>query len=182
VSSIDTIQDDPFGVDPNGGTSYKTLQWWRAGALLIAETISLGILSLPKVVATVGFVPGVLLVAGLGVLATYTGYVVYQFKRRHMGMHNFANAADLIFGPVGRWIVEIMQALILVFIMAAHILTFTVEMNVLTNHGTCTIVFGIAGTVLSFLLTIPRTYKGISGLSFICTYHLSPHTHTHSLV
>jgi amino acid permease len=48
--------------------------------VLIAETISLGILSLPSVLATVGMVPGVLLIAGLGIIATYTGYVFWQFK------------------------------------------------------------------------------------------------------
>jgi len=158
-------QTDPFGED----SAFKNLSWWRAGALLIAETISLGILSLPKVVAAVGFVPAIILVAGLGLMATYTGYVVYQFKRRYMGVHSFANAANMIFGPIGKWIVEIMQTLILIFIMAAHILTFSIEMNVLTNHGTCTIVFGLVGAIVSLALTIPRTFKGISWFSIVCT-------------
>ena len=48
--------------------------------MLIAETISLGILSLPSVLATVGMAPGVILIAGLGIIATYTGYVFWQFK------------------------------------------------------------------------------------------------------
>lgn len=48
--------------------------------IMIAETISLGILSLPSVLATIGMVPGVILIAGLGILATYTGYVIGQFK------------------------------------------------------------------------------------------------------
>lgn len=85
-----------------------------------------------------------------------------------MGLHSFAHAAAVIFGPVGRWVVEIAQILILVFIMAAHILTFSVEMNVLTNHGTCTIIFGIIGTIVSLILTLPRTFKGISGMSVVC--------------
>lgn len=51
--------------------------------VMIAETISLGILSLPSVLATVGLVPGFLLIFGLGVIATYTGYVIGQFKQRY---------------------------------------------------------------------------------------------------
>jgi amino acid permease len=51
--------------------------------VLIAETVSLGILSLPSVLATIGMVPGVILIAGLGLLATYTGYVFWQFKMEH---------------------------------------------------------------------------------------------------
>jgi hypothetical protein len=50
---------------------------------MIAETISLGILSLPSVLATVGLVPGFLLIFGLGIIATYSGYVIGQFKERY---------------------------------------------------------------------------------------------------
>jgi len=50
---------------------------------MIAETISLGILSLPKVLADVGMVPGIILLIGLGGLATYTGYVLGQFKKAY---------------------------------------------------------------------------------------------------
>lgn len=42
---------------------------------MIAETISLDILSLPSVLAAVGMIPGIITIAGLGILATYTGYV-----------------------------------------------------------------------------------------------------------
>ncbi len=44
--------------------------------VMIAETMSLGILSLPSVLAAIGLVPGIILIAGLGILATYTGYVI----------------------------------------------------------------------------------------------------------
>jgi len=47
---------------------------------MIAETVSLGILSLPAVLAGVGIVAGLILIAGLGVMATYTGYTIWQFK------------------------------------------------------------------------------------------------------
>lgn len=47
---------------------------------MIAETISLGILSLPSVLARIGIVPAIILIVGLGLLATYTGYVLGQFK------------------------------------------------------------------------------------------------------
>jgi amino acid permease len=42
---------------------------------MIAETISLGILSLPSVLARIGLVPGLILIVGLGIIATYTGWV-----------------------------------------------------------------------------------------------------------
>lgn len=47
---------------------------------MIAETISLGILSLPSVLARIGMALTIILLVGLGALATYTGYVLGQFK------------------------------------------------------------------------------------------------------
>jgi amino acid permease len=55
--------------------------------VMIAETISLGILSLPSVLAAIGLVPGIILIAGLGILATYTGYVIGQFKLKYPYVH-----------------------------------------------------------------------------------------------
>jgi hypothetical protein len=39
-----------------GGIEYKTLSWFNCGVLMAAECISLGILSLPNVMATIGLV------------------------------------------------------------------------------------------------------------------------------
>jgi amino acid permease len=47
---------------------------------MIAETISLGILSLPSVLARIGLVPGLILIVGLGIVATYTGWVCHFAK------------------------------------------------------------------------------------------------------
>lgn len=44
--------------------------------IMIAETISLGVLSLPSVLAEIGMVGGALLIVGLGIIATYSGYVI----------------------------------------------------------------------------------------------------------
>lgn len=49
---------------------------------MIAETISLGILSLPSVLARIGLVPGLILLVGLGIIATYTGWVSSDLVER----------------------------------------------------------------------------------------------------
>jgi len=51
---------------------------------MIAETISLGILSLPSVLARIGLVPGLILIVGLGIIATYTGWVCLFSKPNSM--------------------------------------------------------------------------------------------------
>ena len=50
---------------------------------VIAEIVSNGMLSLPSSLAVVGMVPGVILIVFLGVWATFTSYLLIQFKIRH---------------------------------------------------------------------------------------------------
>lgn len=45
---------------------------------MVAETISLGILSLPAAVAHLGLVPAIIILLSMGMLASYTGYVIGQ--------------------------------------------------------------------------------------------------------
>ncbi|KAH0017873.1 putative amino acid transporter, partial [Aureobasidium melanogenum] len=164
-SKREGLMVNPFENDANGETEYRTLTWLNAGFLLIAETISLGILSLPAVVASMGFVPGCILIVFFGILTTYTGYVTYQVKIAFPGIHNFADAGLFFFGRWFKEVSEAAQIILLVFIMSAHILTFSIMLNVLTNHGTCTIVFTVIGMVVSMILCIPRTMKNVALMS-----------------
>jgi amino acid permease len=132
---------------------------------MIAETISLGILSLPSVLAAVGFVPGMILILGLGIIATYTGYTIGQFKMRYPHVHSMADAGEVMLGAFGRELFGAAQVCLLVFNMGSHILTFMIMMNTLTNHGTCTIVFGVIGLVLCYVCTLPRKLSEVSYLA-----------------
>jgi hypothetical protein len=51
---IDSTPADPLASDEGSGVKYKTCEWWHVGILMIAECISLGILSLPHAMATLG--------------------------------------------------------------------------------------------------------------------------------
>ncbi|KEF58484.1 uncharacterized protein A1O9_06410 [Exophiala aquamarina CBS 119918] len=146
--------------------------------LMIAETISLGILSLPSVLATIGMVPGAILILGLGIVATYSGYVIGQFKNAYPWVHNMADAGHILFEPLGpRWAVfgrEFLgaaQTIFLIFSMASHILTWTICLSTLTNGATCTIAWGVVGLVLFWIFDIPRTLLKVSWLS--CASFLS---------
>lgn len=142
----------------------------QCGILMIAETVSLGILSLPQAVTSLGLVPSMALLVALGILATYTGYVIGQFKWKYPHVSNMADAGEVMMGKFGRELLGVSQTLFLVFFMASHLLTFTVAMNTITEHGTCSLVFGIVGMIVSFICSLPRTLAGISWLSFVCMY------------
>jgi amino acid permease len=50
---------------------------------MIAEIVSNGMLSLPSSLAVVGIVPGVIVIVFLGAFATFTAWLLIQFKLRH---------------------------------------------------------------------------------------------------
>lgn len=137
---------------------------------MVAETISLGILSLPAAVSHLGLGPAIAILLGMGILASYTGFVIGQFKGRFPHITSMADAGEILMGRFGKELVGGGQMLFLVFLMASHILTFTVELNVLTDHGTCSIAFGIVGMVLSCALSLPRTLEKMSWLSLVCMF------------
>ena len=56
---------DPFGDEENAQVKYRTMTWWQAAVTMIAETISLGILSLPSVLATAAMLGGLIILIGL---------------------------------------------------------------------------------------------------------------------
>ena len=92
---------DPFGDETNAEVKYRTMAWWQAAITMIAETISLGILSLPSVLGTISIVGGLIVLIGLGIIATYTGYVLGRFKMAYPHIHNMADAGEVLFAPIG---------------------------------------------------------------------------------
>lgn len=73
-----------------------------------------------------------------------------------------ADAGEVMAGPIGREILGAAQIMLLVFIMGSHILTFSIMLNTLTNHATCTIVFGVVGLIVCLVCTLPRTLLNVS--------------------
>ncbi|KAI4696740.1 uncharacterized protein J4E88_000918 [Alternaria novae-zelandiae] len=156
-------EQDVFGNEEGAEIQYKTCKWCQ---VMLAENVSLGVLALPQALAILGLVPGLLCICFLGIIATYTGYLIGEFKLAHPSVANYADCGMLMSGPVLREVLAVGQLLVLIFIMGAHILTFAVAMNAMTDHGTCTIVFTVVGLIISFLLGLPRTFKNISYFSY----------------
>ncbi|KAF2862121.1 hypothetical protein K470DRAFT_213729, partial [Piedraia hortae CBS 480.64] len=128
--------------------------------VIVAETISLGILSLPMALSTMGIIPGVILLVIFSAMSIYTGFAMTSFKIAHPQVTTFADALELICGRrVGRLLGSSMQALLLILIAAAHIVTFGGELNILTDHATCMMVFTVAGAAISWAMSVPsRTF------------------------
>ncbi len=128
-----TAQVDVFGDEENHDIRYKTLSWqvsrktisWAqlshiliiqfVSALMIAEIVSNGILSLPNAMAVVGelrvavtydfaadlllwtgIVPSLVLTVFLGVFALYTAKLLIDFKLNHPEVHNMGTSAPVV--------------------------------------------------------------------------------------
>ncbi|KAA8642990.1 hypothetical protein EYZ11_009083 [Aspergillus tanneri] len=76
-----------------------------------------------------------------------------------------ANVGEVMFGALGLEIDGAAQIIFFLFVMGSHILTFSIMMNTLTDHGACTIVFCLVGAILTFLLSLPRTLHNVSYLA-----------------
>jgi hypothetical protein len=111
---------------------------------------------------------GLVLIIILGIIAGYTGYVIGQFKIKYPNVNSMADAGMIVFGPLGRELLGFGQLVVLIFIAAAHITSFTIMMNVLTGHSMCSILFSIMALGLSIILTLPRRLEEMSYLCFLC--------------
>ncbi|KAH9931718.1 uncharacterized protein BXZ73DRAFT_90135 [Epithele typhae] len=159
---------DVYGEDyENAAIKYRTMVWWKVAALMLAATVSLGLLSIPSVFATVGMVAGCFLVVGLGAIATATGYIFGSFKLRYPHVHNMADAGEILAGPVGREVLGAAQVLFLVFYCGSHVLTGLIAFDTITDGASCSILWAAVTAIICLLLTIPRTLNGISYLSVV---------------
>ncbi|RXG44789.1 hypothetical protein VDGE_30450 [Verticillium dahliae] len=70
-----------------------------------------GVLAMPATFSVLGYVPGLLVLLGFGALTTYYAYIMYVFGMRYAGIHNIADAAGIVGGPVLR---EVAGALFIV--------------------------------------------------------------------
>ncbi|QSL64550.1 hypothetical protein MERGE_001851 [Pneumocystis wakefieldiae] len=154
-------EKNPFQ-DESNGVKYRTMSWTHTGILMIAETISLGVLSLPSMYATLGINLGLFFVLLLGIVATYTGYVLGQFKARYPFIYNMSDVAYVMCGPIGRKVIGVCQIIFLISSMGSHVLTGGIVFNTITSHATCTVVFTFLTAVICMFFTLPRTFKFVS--------------------
>ncbi|GAC98566.1 amino acid transporter [Pseudozyma hubeiensis SY62] len=148
------------------GAIPKTLGWKGAFFNQVAYAIALGILSIPKVAVAIGVVPFVLLTFMFAYICYYTGYQYWKLKMRFPGVHNLQDAGFLMFGPWGARILGISQLIFSIFLQGNHVLLGGQAFHILGWHS-CAVVLAFVFAVISFLFTLPRSYKLFSYAAFV---------------
>lgn len=77
------LQDAVFGEIREDGPNYRAVGWMGTAVLMIKTQVGLGVLGIPFVLSTLGIVPGTICLLGIGIITTWSDYVVGQFKLRH---------------------------------------------------------------------------------------------------
>jgi amino acid permease len=108
-----------------------------------------------------------LTILGVGIISIYTGFTIGSLKSHFMQIHSMADAGGLLMGRAGQLGLGIAQVVFYIFVMGSHVLTFSIMMNVLTDHGSCTLLYSALGLLVSFILTLPRQLEKLSHLSSV---------------
>lgn len=156
---------DVFGHEENHEIIYKTLTWPLVAVLMIAEIVSNGTLSLPSSLAVVGIVPGLILIVFLGVFATYTSYLLVQFKLRHPEVHTMGDAGFILFGHFGREVLAFGTVIFAIFATGGQLLAGQIALASLSDNKLCLMLYTGIFAIPTLICSFPRTLDGLSWIS-----------------
>ncbi|PIL27383.1 transporter [Ganoderma sinense ZZ0214-1] len=160
-------RSDVFGNEDEHDIRYKTLSWQFVSALMIAEIVSNGMLTLPNAMAVVGIIPSVILTVFLGIFALWTAKLLIDFKHNHPEVHNMGDAGFIMFGPIGREVFSIGSIIFAIFAVGAVILSGQQALSVLSDNGLCATILLAIFSAATFVLSLPRTLAHLSWLGLL---------------
>jgi hypothetical protein len=123
-----------------------------------------------------GIVAGAFVIAIFGLITLTTGFQVYHFSMRYPHVKGFGDAGYVLAGTAGAVVAEFLFQILLIFVAAAHILTFSVMAKTVAGNGwKCTVVFKVIGFIVCVACSLPRSFNSNSYLSAICKAYPFPH-------
>ena len=160
---IQSVPAEPVGnVFEQGGKSFRTLGRWDTIFVLFTNQVGLGILSLPSILKTLGIVPGIIGIIGIGSLTWYTAFELLQFYNKHPQVVNMVEMCRIVGGPWFEVVAGFFMMIQVIFVAASAVVTLSIALNTISDHATCTVVFIVAACVLCWALSMPRTMKFVS--------------------
>ncbi|GAA5859917.1 hypothetical protein JCM8547_004386 [Rhodosporidiobolus lusitaniae] len=164
-AQIDAGEVFKANIDGEDAVKMRTTSWPVAFALMFKVQFSLGILSIPAVMAPVGAVPGALLIIGWGAWNTWASFIEGEFRQRHPGMHGIQDMMALICGSIGREVVGTLFFVGYVLVTGSGYVAGAVAFNALSNHGACTVWFAFVTFVFC---TASASFPRFSQIGILC--------------
>ncbi|VUC25959.1 unnamed protein product [Clonostachys rosea] len=163
----DVTHDAVFGAVTEDGPNYRSVGWIATTILMAKSNIGLGVLGIPSAFQVLGLIPGVILILAIGGTATWTTYVIGQFKLNHPDVYSIDDAGFKMFGRVGREILGAVFLLYWIFVTGSGLLSVSIALNAVSTHGACTAVFVVVAAVVAICLNSIRTLGRITILAWI---------------
>ncbi|KNG80183.1 hypothetical protein ANOM_011424, partial [Aspergillus nomiae NRRL 13137] len=151
-----------------GDVDFCGVSWQGAAVLITKFQIGLGALSLPSTFHVLGFFPGILCFIILALTTSVAGYVCGNARQYYPHMYSIGDAAELLFGKGARELTGAIYYIYLALVAGAGMLTTSVALNTLSDHGTCSMVFvGVTCAGAFVIGTGFRSLEKVSWLSWI---------------
>ncbi|KAK4689575.1 hypothetical protein P7C73_g531, partial [Tremellales sp. Uapishka_1] len=150
-----------------GQVDYRTTGWVKAAIFFVKMTFATGVLSIPYSLQTLGFGVGCFFIAFWSALNTYMAIVLGDFKLRHRSVHTVAEMGEVIAGPIGREVVGFFYIVVWVLCSGISILTVSIALNALSDHGACTVVFTFVAYIIVCAIASVRKISELAWLSWI---------------
>lgn len=144
----------------------RTLGSFGAFFNIVAFSVALAVLSIPKVVAVVGIVPFILMNAAFALLTYLTAREYWKLAMMYPGVHSLEHAGDIIYGPVAAKSLSFIQLIFCIFLQGNHALLGGYAFYSLGWHD-CMVGLVAVFSVVSFVFTLPRSYRLFSVLAII---------------
>ncbi|KAE9981418.1 hypothetical protein EG327_006226 [Venturia inaequalis] len=169
ASSRSVEEREVFAVGEDG-VHFRTVGWIRAAMFFTKTTFATGVLSIPSALYTLGAVAGALFIAFWGAMNTYMAYLQGEFKMKHPSVHTVADGAYLVTkqfsGGNERWsfiareVAEFLYIITWIICAGLSILGFSIALNAVSRHATCSVVFGfVAFVVVSTIGSVRKIHQ-----------------------
>ncbi|PWN24584.1 N amino acid transport system protein [Jaminaea rosea] len=154
---------------------FHKLSWLRLTSVMIVEAIALGSLSMPASFATLGLVPALLIVIGMGIISYVCSIHIGRTWLANREMTSYPMAGELLFvrmfgeggRKTGRYFTTTIFLLLLIFTTGSHALTGRLMFNALSDNAICQVGFSAISAIILFILALPKTFNEMGWLGYV---------------
>ncbi|KAM0257056.1 hypothetical protein ACHAPA_011893 [Fusarium lateritium] len=149
-----------FGGD--NGQNYRTMDRTSALMALLANQFGIGILSIPGTLKTLGLIPGLIVIIGMGPIAWYGGYLLYEFVCRYPHVSHVVDMVNIVGGRYWAAVAGFFFVVLVISTCASVVVTMSIALNTITGHSVCTVGFSGIACLACWFTCIPRTAKFVA--------------------
>ncbi|KAJ4248418.1 hypothetical protein NW762_012755 [Fusarium torreyae] len=148
-------------------SEFRALGWVKTTIILMKLCFATGVLTIPSAFSVVGYGPGIILLVCWGSLTTYYAYIMYAFRMKYPGVHNIADAAAVVGGPIAREIAGALFLLTWVLSSGSGFIGLAQGFKTLADGKVCTVVWTMVAALLTAVAASIPTLGKLAILTWI---------------